>query len=230
MLFRAREGQFIDIIKEIFQSKADFLMEVSVDFTLPCQDRQPEGHEVFRRNAQGYFSSTHVRNYYKEKPVRKNSGGQNADIGVDRVPLYSGAGAANPPDGINGSDVLGEAPGQYGAADLAMDADGYGAGYDVLPDGNGAMMGFDVPSGENGAMMGFDVPSGGNGAMMGFDVPPSGNGAMMGFDVPPGGKEAAVDSHSTEKPKKKHPQRERKRMVIRNARRRGMKSAIHIAG
>ncbi len=211
VLFRAREGQFIEIIKEIFQSKAGFLMEVSVDFTLPCQDRQPEGHEVFRRNAQGYFSSTHVRNYYKEKPVRKNSGGQNADIGVDRVPLYSGAGAANPPDGTNGSDVLGEAPGQYGAADLAMDADGYGAGYDVLPDGNGAMMGFDVPVGGNGAMMGFDVPSGGNGAMMGFDVPSGGNGAMMGFDVPLDGKEAAVDSHSTEKPRKEASAKETKK-------------------
>lgn len=211
VLFRAREGQFIEIIKEIFQSKVGFLMEVSVDFTLPCQDRQPEGHEVFRRNAQGYFSSTHVRNYYKEKPVRKNSGGQNADIGVDRVPLYSGAGAANPPDGTNGSDVLGEALGQYGAADLAMDADGYGAGYDVLPDGNGAMMGFDVPVGGNGAMMGFDVPSGGNGAMMGFDVPSGGNGAMMGFDVPLDGKKAAVDSHSTEKPRKEASAKETKK-------------------
>ena len=198
-LFRTRNEQFIEIIKEIFCSKADFEMEVSVDYSLPFQDRQPEGYEVFRRNAQGYFSSTHVKNYYKEKPAAKGGNEETARGAAPEndAPFYSAAQAETLYAAEGGGTYLPAGKNET-------------AGFDGYPD-EYAATGYDMPPTENGAMMGFDAPPAGNGAMMGFDVPPAGNGAMMGFDVPSGEKEADGSKASRSKSKKEASRKEAKK-------------------
>jgi len=143
-LFRARNDRFIEAIQEIFRDKADFLVEASIEYSLPAQDRQPEGYEVFRRNSQGYYSSTYVKDYYKEKAEASAGHGQASGDWAE----YAGQ---MPPD-----DAL------YYREDMPSEAV---TGYEIPPDGAGTGLG----ASPDGAAMEFKLPS--DGAMMGFEVP-----------------------------------------------------------
>ncbi len=164
MLFRAREQELKEYIQEIFRSKADFAIEMAVSFSLESQSREPEGYEVFRRNEQGYYTSSRVKNLYEKasmSPEEYAALPGNQDLSPSsRTDSIPGAGCA---EGAGQGD--GHVFSRMGYEQQASGGGGDRMGDSFVPSGeaNGAMMGFDVPSGEaNGAMMGFDVPLGGN--------------------------------------------------------------------
>ena len=136
MLFRGREQELKECIQDIFSEKADISIEIDVAFSLESQSGEPEGYEVFRKNEQGFYISTRVKNLYEK------FWGQGSTEGEARP-------------GIEGAGGFGGVSAPEGQQKGSMPE------MDFVPAGeNGAMMGFSVPEGENGAMMGFSVPGG----------------------------------------------------------------------
>ena len=166
VLFQAREQQLVELLQEIFKEKAAFEIEVSVEFSLEPKTVQTEGYEVFKRNAQGYFTCTHVKDLYDQAEYATT------DTSNDVSPNHTQTG--NEMDAAKYDRQAALAGSNQSAKNRQMPVQS-----------GGAMSGFDVPPQSDGAMMGFDIPPQSDGAMMGFDIPPQSDGAMMGFDIPP---------------------------------------------
>ncbi len=188
LLFRAREQELKEYIQEIFLGKAGLSIDIQVSFSLESQSREPEGYEVFRRNEQGYYTCSRVKDFYENAPLTAEEYG--AMPGAEDLSPVSAKG--NPGSHLSGGGHLDQGSLMASSAGTSSGlqqpgGDEMGEGY-FVPEGDAAMTEFQVPAGVNGAMMGFDLPpEGAEGAMTGFDAPPEGaNGAMMGFDVPSG--------------------------------------------
>lgn len=69
LLFRAREQELKEYIQEIFLGKAGLSIDIQVSFSLESQSREPEGYEVFRRNEQGYYTCSRVKDFYENAPL-----------------------------------------------------------------------------------------------------------------------------------------------------------------